>query len=66
MTRDVVWCVLEDGPYAGFVTEVGGNDRELTIQERGKGATVYRRSRWAPTPKGHRIVLFRYEKTLVI
>ena len=64
--KDVVYCVLADGPYAGTVYEVGGNDRELQIRHPSEGVCVYRRSHWAPTKEGHRIAFFKFTKQLVV
>lgn len=65
--KDVVYCILEDGPYAGAVYEVQSNDRELQIRGHpAEGVSVYRRSRWCATKEAHRIVIYTYTRTLVI
>lgn len=59
-----VWALLEDGPLAGYVTEVDVNARELQIQF--DGVHHYRRKSWGKGERAHRIAIFRFTKTLVI
>lgn len=62
---DRVWAICEDGPFAGYVTELLANDRELNMYGTGPPA-VYRRAGWVTSAKAHRIARFKYAGSLVI
>ena len=63
--RDVIWAILQDGPHAGYVTELLANDRELNMYGSGPPC-VYRRAGWVTSKQAHRIALFRFAGHLVI
>lgn len=64
--NDVVYCILEDGPYAGATFEVQATDKELRVGNHPSTVCIYRRVGWCCTQQAHRILRFSYSKNLVI
>jgi hypothetical protein len=62
-----VYAILDDGPAAGRVTEVGVNDMELAVigVPGDNGTHCYKRVGWFKGD-GHYVARFKYTKSLVI